>query len=494
MDGLTAYGYARDEGFRAAMSYLEALKVPASVGGWPVGNKSPACKAVLAGDLAAIAALPASAFSEKAARTSDGVPSTALHLAAESGNAKVIAALAARKVDWDAADRYGRRPLELAVLAGKAEAVRALMAAGADPNALDDNGETPLSRAVAARSPLARLMLDAGAKPDWSSLSLAAVVSSTPEEAARLSGGNWGTDSVDAITDFGRPDLLAAFGSTVKHETKGLPELIKDSKESVAAFEAYEKKAAEPSAGKALPADQRERKGSYTLTLDSWSPWMDVDPGLDLKKYPVEVYVPKEYDGSKPYGLVISMLNAKGSSQQPKSEYLASLSSRRLIYVGFDPYNRVFEDGTNDDYRFTNHERFILAILYRMLGAYGLDRSRIYLAGFSWGGRLTGEIVPKWPLLFSGGIAVGGCFTSGNRIVPSYRLARERATMVCVSKDWDYNRGETRNGYNVFAALGYEAYYLQEPLKGHSRISGEYLERALGLLDAAAARRAAAKK
>jgi predicted esterase len=223
---------------------------------------------------------------------------------------------------------------------------------------------------------------------------------------------------------------------------------------------------------------------------------MDVDPGLDLKKYPVAVYVPKEYDGSRPYGLVISMMNAKSSSQFPKPEYIASLSSRRLIYVGFDPYNRVYEDGSSDDYRVGNHERFILAILYHMLGAYGLDRSRIYLTGFSWGGRLTGQIVPFWPKFFTGGIAVGGCFTvpGGNLLCPSYRYARDRATMVCVSGDWDYNRGESYNGYNAFASLGFEAYYFQEPMRGHARISGEYFERALGLLDSAAERRAAAKK
>ena len=493
-DGYTAYGYAKSSELKEIADYLETLKIPVNIGGWPVGNKAPACRAVLEAELGAISTLPAAAFAEMVARTSDGALSTPLHLAAEAGNAKVIEALAARKVDWGATDYFGRRPLELAVLAGKAEAVGSLMAAGADPNAADENGGTPLSRAVAARSPLAKLMLDAGAKPDWSRIAFAAVISSTPEEARRLSGGSWGSADVDAMSDFGRTDLLAAFASSIRHDSKELPELVQRARDEIAFFEAYEKGAATPFEGKALPAEQKEKKGSYALTLDSWSPWMEGDPAIDLKKYPVAVYVPKEYNGSKPYGLIVSMMNAKGSSQFPKPEYLGSLSSRRLIYVGFDPYNGVYENASTADFASTNHERLVLAAVYRMLGAYSIDRRRIYLTGFSWGGRLTGEIVPKWPNLFSGGIAVCGCFITRQRLIPSYRYGRDRVTMVCATSDWDYNRAETHNGYDLLSALGYEAYYLQDPLKGHSRISGNSFEKALGFLDAAAARRAIAKK
>ena len=110
---------------------------------------------------------------------------------------------------------------------------------------------------------------------------------------------------------------------------------------------------------------------------------------------------------------------------------MATLDKHKLLYVGFDPYKGVFDDGSGD-YVFTNHERFCLAIAYHMLGAYSVDRKRIYLTGFSWGGRLTGEIVPKQPRLFNGGIAVGGCFITltGGRIIPSYPYARQHTDMV----------------------------------------------------------------
>jgi poly(3-hydroxybutyrate) depolymerase len=138
---------------------------------------------------------------------------------------------------------------------------------------------------------------------------------------------------------------------------------------------------------------------------------------------------------------------------------------------------------------FDNHERLVLAAVYHMFGAYSVDRSRVYLTGFSWGGRLTGEIVPKEPRLFTGGIAVGGCFTSYGRALWAHPAARKRAAMVLATGDWDYNRQETFNGYDAFLAFGYEAHYFQEPRRGHARISGENFDKAVTLLDAAAAAR-----
>jgi dienelactone hydrolase len=113
----------------------------------------------------------------------------------------------------------------------------------------------------------------------------------------------------------------------------------------------------------------------------------------------------------------------------------------------------------------------------------------VYLTGFSWGGRLTGEIAPRWPNLFTGGLAVGGCFTSPDRVFPSYPAARKKVAMALATGDWDYNRAETYNGYSVFLALGYEALFVQEPKRGHARISGAEFEKALSFLDEAASRK-----
>lgn len=487
-DGFTALGFSRTNGFKALTAYFKSLEVPESSGGWPVGNKAPACRAVLTADLKVIAELPASAFEAHVARTADGVPATPLHLAAETGDVRMIEALTARKVKWDTGDRYGRTPLEKAVLAGREKAVSALLNAGADPNVQNDSGDSPLIFALTRRSSLTPLLLGAPATPDWTSLGTVLAVSTDLDLVRGLPLVRWSSADLNACALLGRDDILRYLGSSVTHEKLSADELLAQATKNRKVFEDYEAGAAKPLEVKRVEGPWSDKRGTYPLTLTKWSPWIDRDPKLDLSRYPVVVWVPKGYDGKEPYGLIVSMMNAKSKNQAPSSAYTATLEKHKLIYAGFDPYNGVF-DGSSAEMMFTGHERLVLAMVFHMFGHYAVDRKRVYLTGFSWGGRLTGEIVPREPRVFTGGIAVGGCFTSGARIIPSYPYARRHVTMVCATGDWDFNRQETFNGYDTFLYLGYEAYFLQEPRKGHARISGENFEKAIMLLDEAAVRR-----
>lgn len=488
MDGLTALGNAKNHDCKVLVKYLVSLHVPETKGGWPVGNASAACRAVLEADLDAIRSIPNSQLEGKTARTADGVPATPLHLAAESGNLAVITALTAKKVDWNVGDRYGRTPLASAVLSGNQAVVTALLKAGADPNHRDDRGQSPFSLSIATSSSLMRTLLGSGVKPEWRTIAISTVVSAPLDMLGQLSPvAHWDEGDLDGCALMGRTDILEYLGDSVHHELKTKEALLADAKSSREVFEAYESQAKMPLFVPRSKNEWSDKKGSYTLTLQSWSPWMDVDPVLDLKKYPVAVFVPKEYDGSTPYGLMISMMNAKSSSQFPKPEYVATLEKHHLLYVGFDPYNGIFYDGS-PDYFFTNHERLCLAAAYHMFGAYNVDRTRVYLTGFSWGGRLAGEIVPKQPRVFTGGLAVAGCFVSGERIIPSYRYARKNTVMILDTGDYDFNNEETFGGYSTFLLLGFEAHFFQEPRKGHHRISGENFEKAVSLLDAASRR------
>lgn len=486
IDGFTPMGYAQDRGNLDLVRYLTALDVPRSRGGRPAANDAPACRAVLYEDFAAVRSARAADLEEMTARTPDGIPATPLHLAAELGSPALIGTLSSRGVNWNVGDRYGRTPLEKALLAHRNTAVvQALLHGGADPSKENDWGESALSRAAGAASPLFPQLLSASRNPDWDAVCLAMTTSAPIDFIKSVGQAKWSDYARDLCATFGRTDILRFLSETRSAGGKSWEELLARAGRNEVSYRDYVAEASSRLPGAQVPGSLRNRRGTYSLRLTQWSPWMEGDPGINLADYPVTVFVPDGYDGSDGWGLVVSMMNAKSSSQAPAAAYIETLKKHHLIYVGFDPYNGLFENGSSG-YLDTNHERFCLAVAYHMFGAYNIDRRRVYLTGFSWGGRLTGEIVPKQPNVFTGGIAVGGCFITGNRVIPSLRYAQAHTSMVLATGDWDYNRQETANGYNMLTLLGYRAHFLQQPLSGHARISGENFEKAVTILDSEA--------
>jgi hypothetical protein len=99
---------------------------------------------------------------------------TALHVAAENGDAKKVNELVRamrsrdRKVELNRLDREGYSPLAYAARVGSVESVRLLVAAGAEVDRLDDyGGWTPLLHAASgAHAAVVRYLLEHGANPN----------------------------------------------------------------------------------------------------------------------------------------------------------------------------------------------------------------------------------------------------------------------------------------------------------------------------------------
>jgi uncharacterized protein len=92
---------------------------------------------------------------------------TALHWAAQHGDADAAKALLAAGASAKAENRYGVSPISLACTSGSEQVVRALLAAGADANTTLRGGETALMTAsrVGRVGPV-KVLLEAGAKAD----------------------------------------------------------------------------------------------------------------------------------------------------------------------------------------------------------------------------------------------------------------------------------------------------------------------------------------
>lgn len=92
--------------------------------------------------------------------------STALHLAAEDGNAESAKLLLDAGACVSATNRKLQTPLHLAALSQSTETLELLLKRGADPNARDINGRTPLHGAIAKVSrtcDCVKILLNAGA-------------------------------------------------------------------------------------------------------------------------------------------------------------------------------------------------------------------------------------------------------------------------------------------------------------------------------------------
>ncbi|MCA8992283.1 MAG: ankyrin repeat domain-containing protein [Planctomycetaceae bacterium] len=109
-------------------------------------------------------------------QTTDDDEWNLLHFALQGvvggADASLVQLLISSGVDVEAADRLGWTPLHFAVRNGCSACVSALINAGASLNVVDSRGISPLHRLLVSnvqRLDLVRLLLEAGAKPDFGS-------------------------------------------------------------------------------------------------------------------------------------------------------------------------------------------------------------------------------------------------------------------------------------------------------------------------------------
>ena len=133
---------------------------------WTVGAETPVADAAMRGEVEAVRALLKQGADVNAAQ-GDGM--TALHWAAENGDAEIVAMLIFAGANLEGVTRLGDyTPLHLASKAGQGPAAERLLDAGADPNAITSTGAArPLHFAAAAGSArTVTALLDHGAEID----------------------------------------------------------------------------------------------------------------------------------------------------------------------------------------------------------------------------------------------------------------------------------------------------------------------------------------
>ena len=114
---------------------------------------------------------------------------------------------------------------------------------------------------------------------------------------------------------------------------------------------------------------------------------------------------------------------------------------------------------------------------------YQVDSSRVYVSGFSGGGRVASMVAPEYPQVFKGAIFICGVNFWGNR-EPARLETVQANRYVFLTGRKDFNRQETRTAYRSYQRAGVEGVLLMD-ISGmdHRNPSAAKLTQAIAFLD-----------
>lgn len=193
---------------------------------------------------------------------------------------------------------------------------------------------------------------------------------------------------------------------------------------------------------------------------------LDVD-----KEVTWRVYVPESYDPSRPAGLLV---------------YISPSSSGRIppAWKGvMDEENMIYIAASKSGNKVNPTRRMLFALMARMKAGemFELDPARIYVSGFSGGGRMASYVAALFPQIFTGGLYICGVeYATLAEPTPAF-LARRH---VLLTGHRDFNRDETKRRFHAMRDDGAEAVHLMDIRRfGHELPNSNHLSEAITFLD-----------
>jgi dienelactone hydrolase len=209
----------------------------------------------------------------------------------------------------------------------------------------------------------------------------------------------------------------------------------------------------------------------------------------DVTKEKFRLVVPKSYAHAAKWGLFI-YINADDSANLPAG-YEAILEKRKLLAVA--PYKSG--NGRNI------FDRFRLAVdaAFNLEKRFNIDPARIYVSGFSGGGRVASMLAVAYADLFAG--AIPFCGVNFYTEIPSgpgkhwpigyipvneaLAIAKSKGRYVLVTGEKDFNLANTRAVFeHGFKKEGFKsAKLLEVPGLSHAPPAADWFEKGLEFLD-----------
>ena len=185
-----------------------------------------------------------------------------------------------------------------------------------------------------------------------------------------------------------------------------------------------------------------------------------------------EVYVPPGTDFNKPPG-VLTYISPTPSGRLTEA-WKPLLAEKNLIWIGAN--------------RSGNLQRTPPRVVYAILGTelirsqYPVDETRLYLSGFSGGGRVASWTMTQYSKIYRG--AIYFCGVNYYDLAPETYALMEPNRYVFMTGTDDFNLRDTRNVYQRYRKAGFpHLLYMNVPDMGHRLPSVNRLEVALDYLD-----------
>ncbi len=168
-----------------------------------------------------------------------------------------------------------------------------------------------------------------------------------------------------------------------------------------------------------------------------------LDPLDDDETITWRMYVPETYDSSEPAGLMVYI--SPTSSGRIRGDWRPVIDSENLIWISAN------QSGN----RTRTNKRILLATLapYLVSESYEIDSNRVYLSGFSGGGKAAGLASVHLAKLFKGAIFICGA-ESWSDVEPEQLLTAAPNRYVFVTGSRDFNNTLTRRVHRRFERAG----------------------------------------
>jgi hypothetical protein len=203
-------------------------------------------------------------------------------------------------------------------------------------------------------------------------------------------------------------------------------------------------------------------------TIDTVSGFMDVNADITWK-----MYVPETYDPASPAGLMVYISpTQKGWMPRP---WQSVIDDENLIWISANASgNEVIVA-----------KRMIYAVLAPQIAtaSYRIDPDRVYLSGFSGGGKVSGMVAINFANIFRGAIYICGAQYWPEDPPPIFsQLEKNRYVFLTGSED--FNRDLTYKIYRKYKSAGLENVDLiNVPRMTHQNPSTRYFLKAINFLD-----------